>query len=214
VRRSRGAVARLSALFGLDAFAGGFVVLSLVAYWFNVRWGLSPEAIGLVFFWVGVLSALSFVAAGWLAARIGLLNSMVATHLPSNVLLMLVPLMPTAPLAVLVFLARMSISQMDVPTRQSYSMAIVDPEERTATAGITNVARSVAAAISPPIAGYAFSVAALGLPFILAGGLKILYDVLIWRTFRSVRPPEEVRPDDAVSQQPEEEVSAAEPGGP
>ena len=192
VRRSRGAVARLSALFGLDAFAGGFVVLSLVAYWFSLRWGLSPEAIGLVFFWVGVLSALSFVAAGWLAARIGLLNSMVATHLPSNVLLMLVPLMPTAPLAVLVFLARMSISQMDVPTRQSYSMAIVDPEERTATAGITNVARSVAAAISPPIAGYAFSVAALGVPFLLAGGLKILYDVLIWRTFRGVHPPEEL----------------------
>ena len=191
LRRSRGAVARLSVLFGLDAFAGGFVVLALVAYWFNLRWGLSPETLGVVFFWVGVVSALSFLAAGWLAARIGLLNTMVFTHLPSNVLLMLVPLMPTAWLAVLVFLVRMSISQMDVPTRQSYTMAIVDPEERTATAGITNVARSVATTISPPLAGYAFSVAALGAPFLLAGGLKIVYDLLIWRTFRRVHPPEE-----------------------
>ena len=191
VRRSRGAVARLSALFGLDAFAGGFVVLALVAYWFNLRWGLSPEALGVVFFSVGVVSAVSFLGAGWLAGRIGLLNTMVFTHLPSNVLLILVPLMPTAELAVLVFLARMSISQMDVPTRQSYSMAIVDPEERTATAGITNVARSVATTISPPIAGYAFSAAALGVPFVVAGGLKIVYDVLIWRSFRKVRPPEE-----------------------
>ena len=191
IRRSRAAVARLSALFGLDAFAGGFVVLALVSYWFSLRWGLSPEWLGVVFFWAGVLSALSFLAAGWLAARIGLLNTMVFTHLPSNILLMLVPLMPTAWLAVVVFLARMSISQMDVPTRQSYSMAIVDPDERTATAGITNVARSVATAVSPPIAGWAFSVAALGLPFFLAGGLKIAYDVLIWRAFRGVRPPEE-----------------------
>ena len=193
IRRSRGAVARLSALFGLDAFAGGFVVLALVSYWFSVRWGLSTEWLGVVFFWAGLLSALSFLAAGWMAARIGLLNTMVFTHLPSNVLLMLIPLMPTAWLAVLVFLARMSISQMDVPTRQSYSMAIVDPEERTATAGITNVARSVATAASPPLAGWAFSVAALGLPFFLAGGLKIAYDLLVWRTFRGVHPPEELR---------------------
>jgi MFS family permease len=191
IRRSRRAVARLSALFGLDAFAGGFVVLALVSYWFSIRWGLSTEWLGVVFFWAGVLSALSFLAAGWLAARIGLLKTMVFTHLPSNVLLMLVPLMPTAWLAVLVFLARMSISQMDVPTRQSYSMAIVDPGERTATAGITNVARSVATAVSPPMAGWAFSVAALGVPFFLAGGLKIVYDLLLWRTFRQVRTPEE-----------------------
>lgn len=200
IRRSRGAVARLSVLFGLDAFAGGFVVLALVSYWFSLRWGLSPELLGVVFFWVGVVSALSFLAAGWLAARVGLLNTMVFTHLPSNVLLMLVPLMPTASLAVLVFLARSSISQMDVPTRQSYSMAIVDPEERTATAGITNMARSVATTISPPIAGYAFSVAALGVPFFLAGALKIVYDLLIWRTFRRLRPPEEQAPREGRSQ--------------
>jgi MFS family permease len=192
LRRSRGAVARLAALFGLDAFAGGFVVQALVAYWFSVRWGLAPEVLGVLFFWVGVVSALSFLAAGWLAPRLGLLNTMVLTHLPSNVLLILVPLMPTAALAVAAFLARMSISQMDVPTRQSYSMAIVDPAERTATAGLTNVARSVATAISPPLAGYAFSVAALGVPFFLAGGLKIAYDLLVWRTFRGVRVPDEV----------------------
>ncbi len=191
IHRSGGTVARLSALFGLDAFAGGFVVLTLVSYWFSLRWGLSPQWLGVVFFWAGVLSALSFLAAGWLAPRIGLLNTMVFTHLPSNVLLMLVPLMPTAWLAVLLFLARMSVSQMDVPTRQSYAMAIVDDDERTATAGITNVARSVATTVSPSLAGWAFSVAALGVPFFLAGGLKIAYDLIIWRTFRRIRPPEE-----------------------
>jgi MFS family permease len=191
LRRSRRTVARLAALFGLDAFAGGFVVLALVAYWFNLRWGLEAEALGVVFFWVGVVSGLSYLAAGWLGGRIGLLNTMVFTHLPSNVLLVLVPLMPSAELAVLAFLARMSISQMDVPTRQSYSMAIVDPEERTVTAGLTNVARSLATALSPGLAGYAFSVAALGVPFFLAGGLKIAYDLLLWRSFRRLRPPEE-----------------------
>jgi MFS family permease len=194
ISRSGATVTRLSLLFGLDAFAGGFVVLALVSYWFNVRWGLSAEWLGVLFFWAGVLSAGSFLAAGWLAARIGLLRTMVFTHLPSNVLLILVPLMPTAWLAALVFLARISLSQMDVPTRQSYSMAVVDPDERTATAGITNVARSIATTLSPPLAGWAFSVAALGLPFFLGGGLKICYDLLIWRTFRAVRPPEEVRP--------------------
>lgn len=191
IHRSRGTVAKLSALFSLDAFAGGFVVHSLVAYWFYLRWGLAPEALGVVFFWVGVLSGLSFLAAGWLAGRFGLLNTMVFTHLPSNVLLMLVPLAPTAWLAVALFLARMSVSQMDVPTRQSYAMAVVDPDERTATAGITNVARTTATAVSPTFAGLAFSAAALGLPFFIAGGLKILYDGLVYLTFRDVRPPEE-----------------------
>ena len=194
IHRSGGTVAKLSLLFGLDAFAGGFVVQALVAYWFALRWGLSPEALGVVFFWVGVVSGVSLLAASWLSARIGLLNTMVLTHLPSNVLLMLVPLAPSAWAAVAIFLARMSISQMDVPTRQSYSMAIVDPDERTATAGITNVARSMASAISPTLTGFAFSVAALGVPFFLAGGLKIVYDVLVYRTFRGIRPPEEAAP--------------------
>ena len=191
IHRSRGTVAKLAALFGLDAFAGGFVVHSLVAYWFHLRWALSPEALAIVFFWVGALSGLSLPAAGWLAQRIGLLNTMVFTHLPSNVLLALVPLAPTAWLAVLFWLARMSVSQMDVPTRQSYTMAVVDPDERTATAGLTNVARSAASAVSPVLAGWAIGAAALGVPFFVAGGLKIVYDVLIYATFRGVRPPEE-----------------------
>jgi MFS family permease len=191
VHRSRGTVAKLSALFGLDAFAGALVVQSFVAYWFFLRWGLEPGLLAVIFFWVGVLSGLSLLAAGWLASRIGLLNTMVLTHLPSNALLMLVPLAPSAPLAVGLFLLRMSLSQMDVPTRQSYTMAIVDPDERIATAGITNVARTTASAISPTLTGLAFSAAALGLPFFVAGGLKIVYDGLIYVTFRKVRPPEE-----------------------
>ena len=191
IRESRGMVARLSILFGVDAFAGGFVVQSLVAYWFYLRWGLEPETLGLVFFWVGVLTGVSFLAAGWLAQRIGLLNTMVFTHLPSNVLLLLVPLMPTAWLAVLLFLVRMSISQMDVPTRKSYTMAVVSAGERTAAAGITNVARSIGTALSPTLSGLAFSMAAFGAPFFIAGALKIGYDLTIWRIFRDVRPPEE-----------------------
>ena len=191
IHRSRGIVARLAALFALDSFAGGFVVHSVVAYWFFLRWGLGPEQLAVLFFSVNVLSGISLLAAGWLAGRIGLLNTMVFTHLPSNVLLALVPLMPTAPLAVAMFLARMSVSQMDVPTRQSYTMAVVAPDERTPTAGVLNLARVTATAASPALAGFAFSVAALGLPFFLAGGLKVAYDLLIWRAFRGIRPPEE-----------------------
>jgi MFS family permease len=192
IHRSRGTVARLAALFGLDAFAGALVVQSLVAYWFFIRWGLDPTALAVLFFAVNVLSGLSLLAAGWLAARFGLLNTMVFTHLPSNVLLILVPLMPSASLAVAVFLLRMSISQMDVPTRQSYTMAVVDPDERTATAGLTNVARTASSAFSPLVTGMAFAAGALALPFLLAGALKIAYDGLVYLTFRRVRPPEEL----------------------
>jgi MFS family permease len=191
IHRSTGTVVKLSALFGLDAFAGGLVVQSIVAYWFFLRWGLQISDLALIFFWVGIVSGLSLLAAGWLAERFGLLNTMVFTHLPSNVLLLLVPLAPTASLAVLFYLLRMSISQMDVPTRQSYSMAVVDADERTATAGITNVARTTASAISPTIAGIAFGAAALGAPFFVAAALKILYDGLIYFTFRNIHPPEE-----------------------
>ena len=191
INRSAGTVAKLAALFGLDAFAGGFVVQSIVAYWFHLRWGFEPDALAGIFFWVGILSGLSLLAAGWLAQRIGLLNTMVFTHLPSQLALVLVPLAPTAPLAVALYLARMSVSQMDVPTRQSYTMAVVDPEERTATAGLTNVARTTATAISPTFAGMALGSAMLGAPFFIAGAIKILYDVAIYFTFRNVRPPEE-----------------------
>jgi MFS family permease len=192
LHRSTGTVVKLSALFGMDSFAGGFVLQSIVAYWFHLRWHMSPQTLGLVFFWVGVLSGLSLLAASWLSEKIGLLNTMVFTHLPSNVLLILVPLMPNAWLAVALFLARMSVSQMDVPTRKSYIMAVVDPDERTAAAGITNVARTGASAISPSLAGVMFGSALLSLPFFVSGGIKIAYDALVWKTFHDVRPPEEL----------------------
>jgi MFS family permease len=191
IHRSRGTVAKLAALFGLDAFAGALVVQSIVAYWFFLRWDLQISELAVIFFWVGLLSGASLLAAGWLAARIGLLNTMVFTHLPSNVLLLLVPLAPTASLAIAAFLLRMSVSQMDVPTRQSYTMAVVDPDERTATAGLTNVARTTASAVSPALAGMAFAAGALSLPFFVAAGLKIAYDGLVYLTFRGVHPPEE-----------------------
>jgi len=191
IHRSGGIVARLAALFAFDAFAGGLVVHSIVAYWFFLRWGFDPGQLAVLFFFVNLLSGISLLVAGWLASRIGLLNTMVFTHLPSNVLLVLVPLMPTAPLAVTLYLARMSLSQMDVPTRQSYTMAVVAPDERTATAGILNLARVCATALSPTLAGFAFGVAALGLPFFLSGALKVPYDLILWRTFRHIRPPEE-----------------------
>jgi len=193
IHRSRRTVAKLAALFSIDAFAGGLVVQSLVAYWFYIRWGLDPGQLAVLFFAVNVLSGLSLLAAGWLAARFGLLNTMVFTHLPSNLLLVLVPVMPTAALAVAIFLLRMSISQMDVPTRQSYTMAVVDPDERAATAGLTNVARTASSAFSPLVTGVAFAAGSFALPFFLAGALKIAYDGLVYVTFRGVRPPEEVR---------------------
>jgi MFS family permease len=191
IHRSTGTVTKLSLLMSLDAFAGGLVVPSLLAYWLHLRWDLSPEMLGVVFFWVNVISGLSFLGVGPLAARIGLLNTMVFTHLPSSLFLILVPLAPTPWLAVLLMLLRACMSQMDVPTRKSYSMAVVDPDERTATAGIINTARTIASAFSPALSGLAFGMAALGLPFFIAGGLKVVYDGLIYAAFRNIRPPEE-----------------------
>jgi MFS family permease len=188
LHRSRRTVAHLSVLFGLDAFGGGFVVQSLVAYWFHLRFEADPALIGGVLFAANLLAGVSALVAGRIAARIGLIETMVVTHLPSNVLLILVPLMPTLPLAVAVLLARFSISQMDVPTRQSYTMAVVEPDERSAAAGITGIARSVGASVSPLIAAPLVGVAALaGLPFVLAGSVKIAYDLLLWRSFRGSR---------------------------
>jgi MFS family permease len=192
--RSRGVVAKLSALFALDAFGGGFVIQSFAAYWFYLRYGVKPETLGAIFFVANILAGLSALLASKIAARIGLVNTMVATHLPSNVLLILVPLMPTLPLAVLMLLVRFSISQMDVPTRQSYTMAVVSPDERAAAAGITGVARTTGAALSPSLVGIMFATPSLiNVPFYLAGGLKIVYDLLLYRAFVSVKPPEEVR---------------------
>jgi MFS family permease len=190
--RSRSVVLRLSALFSLDAFAGGFIPQSLMAYWFSLRFGVSPAVLGGIFFAANMLAAVSSLSAARIAARIGLIETMVFTHLPSNILLILVPLMPTLPLAVTVLLLRFSLSQMDVPTRQSYVMAVVDPDERSAAAGVTGIARTVGAAISPSIASVLIaSAGTAAIPFFLAGGLKIVYDLLVYRDFRSVRPAEE-----------------------
>ena len=190
--RSRSVILRLSALFSIDAFAGGFVPLSLLAYWFSLRFGVSPGALGAIFFAANILAAISALSAARIAARIGLIETMVFTHLPSNVLLILVPLMPTLPLAVAVLLARFALSQMDVPTRQSYVMAVVQPDERSAAAGVTGIARTVGAAISPSFSSVLVaSAATAALPFFLAGGLKIVYDLLIYRDFRAIRPAEE-----------------------
>ncbi|HEX8026693.1 MAG TPA: MFS transporter [Candidatus Limnocylindrales bacterium] len=192
LHKSRGIVFRLSLLFGLDAFAGGFVIQSLIAFWFHTRFGVPEPVLGGIFFGANILAAVSALAAASIARRIGLINTMVFTHLPSNVLLILVPLMPNLPLAILVLLARFSISQMDVPTRQSYTIAVVDPDERSAAAGVTGIARTTGASISPLIAAPLMAAPALaGLPFVISGALKIVYDLTLWREFRAHPAPEE-----------------------
>lgn len=191
LNRSRKVVYRLSLLFMLDAFAGGFVVQSLVALWFNRRYGVDPAVIGSIYLGANLFAGLSALAAARVAARFGLVNTMVFTHMPSNILLILVPLMPNLPLAIVVLLARFSISQMDVPTRQSYTVAVVDPEERSAANGVTSLARTTAAALSPGFTGALFNMGWLSAPFLIAGGLKLLYDGLLYRMFITVKPPEE-----------------------
>ena len=188
---SRGIVLRLAALFGLDSLAGGFVVQSLMAYWLHLRWGAGPEVLGPVFLGIGLLQAASFLTAAKLASRFGLINTMVFTHLPSNLLLMLVPAAPSLRWAIALLLARHALSQMDVPARQSYTMAVVAPGERIAAAAATNVARNIAQAITPILSGVAMQTVALGLPFVLGGGLKIVYDLTLFAVFRRIRPPEE-----------------------
>jgi MFS family permease len=193
LHKSRNVVLRLSVLFAMDAFAGGLIVQSMVAYWFHVKFGIEAGVIGSIFFGANVLAGVSALLAGRLAKKVGLINTMVFTHIPSNLLLMLVPLMPSLPLAIAVLLARFSISQMDVPTRQSYTMAVVAPDERSAASGVTAIARSVGAAISPSLTGVFLSIPwLLSAPFFLAGGLKICYDLLLYRSFRRIKPPEEL----------------------
>jgi MFS family permease len=188
VERSRGVVMRLSALFALDSFAGGLVVQSIVAFWFYRRFGVSPATIGAIFFAANLAAGVSALSAARIAGRIGLLNTMVFTHLPSNVLLILVPLMPNLPLAITMLLLRFSISQMDVPTRQSYVIAVVDPRERTAAAGITGVARTTGAALAPVLAMPLVGSSAYNwLPFVAAGTLKIVYDLALLWSCRGVK---------------------------
>jgi MFS family permease len=192
IGRSRNVVAKLASLFALDSFAGGFVVQSFAAYWFYLRFGVDPGTLGVIFFWANIFAGISALLASRLASRFGLINTMVVTHLPSNILLILVPMMPNLSLAVLVLLVRFSISQMDVPTRQSYTMAVVSAEERSAAAGITGVARTTGAAISPLFVGLMFARPSLiNAPFFIAGTLKIIYDLLLYREFVGLRPPEE-----------------------
>jgi MFS family permease len=192
LHRSRNVVFKLSSLFAMDAFAGGLLVQSLMAYWFHTRFGVDSGVLGSIFFGANILAGISALLAVRLAEKFGLINTMVFTHIPSNILLILVPLMPTLPLAIGVLLLRFSISQMDVPTRQSYTMAVVAPDERSAASGVTAIARSVGASVSPALTGLLFSIPVLfSAPFFLSGGLKIIYDLLLYREFRAVKPPEE-----------------------
>jgi MFS family permease len=192
ITRSRNVVLKLSSLFALDSFAGGFVVQSFAAYWFYLRFGVEPAMLGAIFFWANVFAGFSALVASRLAARVGLVRTMVFTHLPSNLLLIAVPLMPTLSLAVLVLLLRFSISQMDVPARQSYIMAVVPAEERSAAGGFTGVARTTGAAISPLFVGFLFARPSLiSAPFFIAGTLKIVYDLLLYKAFVAIQPLEE-----------------------
>jgi len=195
LHRSRGIVWRLTALFSVDALAGGLVVQSLMALYFLQRFGVPLTTLSILFFGANLLSALSFLAAVPLARRFGLLNTMVFTHLPSNVLLILVAFVPTFPIAATLLLLRQALSQMDVPTRQAYTMALVAPEERTAAASVTSLARSVGSATSPVFSGLLLQgpLLILGLPFILAGILKAAYDLTLWSIFRHVRLHDETR---------------------
>jgi MFS family permease len=188
---SRGIVYKLAALFSLDAFAGGFVVQSLLALWLFERFELSLASAGLFFFWSGVLSAFSFPIAAWLSRRIGLVNTMAYTHIPSSLCLILAAFAPTLPAALVLLLVRAALSQMDVPTRSSYVMAVVTEAERAAAASFTSVPRSLAAAVSPAVAGALFAASFRAWPLVICGALKITYDVLLLVQFRHLKPPEE-----------------------
>ena len=185
LHRSRGIVARLCGLFALDSLGGGFVPQTFIAYLFTRKYGASPETLALLFFAIGLLQALSFQAAVRVAARFGLLRTMVFTHLPSNVLLAAVAFAPNLASAIALLLARFALSQMDVPTRQAYVVAVVDPSERTAAAAYTNTARTLARPAAPLLAGAALRIG-LGAPFIVAGTLKSMYDIGLWVLFRDV----------------------------
>jgi predicted MFS family arabinose efflux permease len=188
---TRRTVLKLSALFSVDAFGGGFVLQSLLTLWFYSRWGLDLKSLSLLFFASGIITAVSIFLAPVVARRIGLLRTMVSTHLASSVFLVCIPLAPTMLAAVALLFCRQSISQMDVPTRQSYTMAIVRPEDRASVAALTNIPRTVAQGLSPSLSSYLIGAAQWGLPFFIGGGVKMAYDVAIYITFRDVKPPEE-----------------------
>ncbi|MFQ6054284.1 MAG: MFS transporter, partial [Candidatus Bathyarchaeia archaeon] len=184
-------VLRLSLLFSVDAFGGGLITSTLVSYWFFKRFGLGMDAIGLIFSASSLLSAASFMLAARISEQIGLINTMVYSHLPANIMTMAIPYMPTLTASTTLYLSRALLGQMDVPTRQSYVMAIVKPEERSRVGGLINLPRSLTLAVSPSLAGFIMQFLGLSLPFPIAGGLKAAYDLALYLTFRSVKPPEE-----------------------
>ena len=189
--KSKGIVVRLSSLFAVDSFAGGFVIQSIVSFWFFSKFGADLTTLSYIFSIAGALTAFSFLFATKIAYRIGLINTMVFTHIPSNVLLILLAFAPTFPIAIGVYLARMSLSQMDVPTRQSYIVAVVNEDERISAAGITNTSRNIAQAVSPSLAGVIIQSLSLSAPFVVGGLLKIVYDIGVYVNFRKIKPPEE-----------------------
>ena len=190
--QTRGIITKLSSLFAVDSFGGGFVIQSIVAFWFYSRFGADLTTLSYIFSAAGVLTAVSFLLATKIASKIGLVNTMVFTHIPSNILLILLAFAPNFSVGILLYLARMSLSQMDVPTRQSYIVAIVNENERVAAAGITNTSRNVAQAVSPSLAGVVIQILSLSAPFVVGGILKIAYDIGIFASFRKIKPPEEI----------------------
>jgi MFS family permease len=197
---SKRIVAKLTALFSLDAFGGGFLTDALVAYWFFRRFGIGEESLGLVFFTVHILNAVSHLGAAWLARHIGLVKTMVFTHLPSSLFLMAVPFAPSFKWAVFLFLCREALVEMDVPTRQSYVAALVRPTERTFASGVTNLARNLFWAVGSGVAGVTMQALSFSAPLLLGGGAKILYDVLLFRFFRKLKPPEEINQDPQMTE--------------
>ena len=190
--KSRSIVGKLSLLFSMDSFAGGFVIQSIISFWFFTRFGVDLTTLSLIFSVAGVLTAFSYILATRIADKIGLINTMVFTHIPANVLLVLLAFAPTFQIALVLHLARMALSQMDVPTRQSYIVVVVDESERTTVVGITNTSRNVAQAISPSITGVIIQSLWLSAPFVIGGMLKIVYDIGIYLNFRKIKPPEEI----------------------
>ncbi|OLD31578.1 MAG: MFS transporter [Thaumarchaeota archaeon 13_1_40CM_2_39_13_2] len=190
--KTRGIITKMSSLFAVDSFAGGFVIQSIVAFWFYSKFGADLSVLSYIFSVAGVLTALSFLVATKIASKIGLINTMVFTHIPSNILLILLAFAPNFSVAILLYLARMGLSQMDVPTRQSYIVSIVNENERVAAASITNTSRNVAQAVSPSLAGAVIQVLSLSTPFVIGGILKIAYDIGMFANFRKIKPPEEI----------------------
>jgi MFS family permease len=193
---SKNIVGKLSGLFAIDSFAGGFVIQSIVSFWFFTKFGADLTTLSYIFSVAGILTAFSFIVAAKIADKVGLINTMVFTHIPSNILIILVAVAPSLSVAIAFYLIRMALSQMDVPTRQSYIVAVVNEEERTAAAGITNISRNISQAISPSLTGIIINTFTLSTPFIIGGLLKIAYDIALYVNFRKIKPPEEELKED------------------